>query len=75
MTLISFINSKTFFNFEKTESHRYRLDITHYTLRRPVFVDKWVFRRSAASAGALSTLLLRHRPHFDLYRVNASRSS
>ena len=33
----------------------------------PVFVVKWVLRRSAASAGAVSTLFLRHRPHLDLF--------
>ncbi len=44
-------------------------------LRRPVFVDKWVLRRSAASVGAVFTIFLPHRLHFELYRVNSSRSS
>ena len=30
-------------------------------LRQPSFVDRWVFRRSAASVGAVSTLFLRRR--------------
>ncbi len=40
-----------------------------------VFVVKLVLRRSATSVGAVSTLFLRNRPHFDLYRANSSRSS
>jgi hypothetical protein len=33
----------------------------------PVFVVKWVLRRSAASVGEISTFFLRLRPHLDLF--------
>ncbi len=33
----------------------------------PVFVVKWVLRRSAVSTGAVSTIFLRLRPHLDLF--------